>query len=132
MNVAWASGLFAGEGCVGVAVSRIKSGNYPYMLLQIGMYDERSIARFAETFGVNYGFVFLANRNRNFYRCNVRGRTAEKVFAKMWPFLKGTDKGDQILRVSEKLDVVDWVIGKRTDDRPQLQNQHRGRPKRES
>lgn len=62
-DVTWCAGLFVGEGCVGRTISRNSSGRFEYLILQIGMYDERSIKRFARTFGVRYFPLKLKNRS---------------------------------------------------------------------
>lgn len=111
-EVEWCAGLFCGEGCVGVSVSHKSQGDYSYLSLQIGMYDERSIRRFAKTFGVPYTTFFLPKQKHVFYKVMVRGRTAERILALLWPHIKETDKGDQTLRHAKFLGVEKWLIGK--------------------
>jgi hypothetical protein len=126
-DVAWAAGLFVGEGNVGRSISRTTSGTFEYIHIQIGMYDERAISQFATAVGVSYRKLFLKARSRFFYRVLVRGRTAERILASMWPYIEGTDKGDQALVYAKRLGVEDWITGYRTDARPQLNRIKRGR-----
>lgn len=93
------------------------------------MYDERAIRRFANVFSVPHHPLFLKARNRIFYKVLIRGRSAEKMIARMWPYIKDTDKGDQAMRYAKRLGVEDWITGARRGVRPQLQNQHRGKAK---
>jgi hypothetical protein len=126
-NIAWAAGIFTGEGCTGRVFCKNSSGVFEYLSLQIGMYDERSIARFATIFSASYRGLFLRTRQRWFYKVHLRGRPAERAIARMWPYLKGTDKGDQAYAAADRLGVADWITGKRRGERPQLQNVRRGR-----
>lgn len=61
-DLAFAVGLFAGEGSIGSQDSQNNGRRYTYLNLQIGMYDERSIARFAAVFGINYQGIKLPHR----------------------------------------------------------------------
>ena len=127
VDVAWAAGLVIGEGSVGRVRSTNASGTFEYIGLQLGMYDRRAIARFASTFGIVYLESYLKHRRHWFYKVYPRGRTAEKILSALWPHIRGTDKGDQLLRISEDLGLRSWVTGKRCGERSQLQRAIRGR-----
>ena len=118
MNAAWCAGMFIGKGCTCKITSRNSSGTFDYIHIQISMRDERAITLFAKHFGVNYRVIFVKAHGYDIYRVSATGRTAEKILAAMWPFVKGTDKGDQAERVARELEVFDWISGKRTDQRP--------------
>lgn len=126
-ELAWASGLLVGEGCVGTCVCRNSSGSFQYLSIQIGMYDERAISRFAAVFDVPYRKQLLVSRQRDFYKVQIRGRPAERAIARMWKYIHNTDKGDQALVAARKLGVEDWITGAATGVRPQLNRTQRGR-----
>lgn len=134
-ELAWAAGLFVGEGNVGITRSHKLQGWYEYLKLQLGMYDERAVQRFAEAICVSYSTYWLPKQEHWFYRASAVGRTAEKALATLWPYLEGTDKGDQVIQATRKLDegdaVLDWIINARMGNRPQRQNMKRGRFQRD-
>jgi hypothetical protein len=126
-DIAWAAGLFIGEGCVGISHSRKKVRTFHYLGLQLSMYDERAVARFARIFALNYQTHWLKRQKHYIYKVFPRGRTAEKILAAMWPHLRGTDKGDQAVAKASKLRILGWITGTKQGRRRQLQLAHRGR-----
>ena len=126
-DVAWCAGLFVGEGHAGRAITRGSSGVYEYISLILAMYDRRAVERFANVLGLNCHHLFNKLRQHDYWRVLVRGRTAERAFAVLWPFLSDTDKGDQILKQAERLGIQKWITGEETGVRPQLNNVKRGR-----
>jgi hypothetical protein len=114
LDAAWAAGLFAGEGYCGV----ITRGQRKYMNLQVGMLDERSVARFAAMFGMKMITLPLSyDRSRKLFRITASGRSAERILTVMWPFLEGTAKGDQVEAACRKVGVFAWVTGEATTPR---------------
>ena len=127
-QIAWAAGLFIGEGSVGSCLSKKNHISYEYLDLQISMMDERAIVRFAKIFHVNVIKLFLKLRGYYIYKVHTRGRTAERMVGQMWNHLRGTDKGDQAVRVCKRLRISDYVIGRKFGMvRAQRQNNKRGR-----
>jgi hypothetical protein len=128
LGVVWATGLFIGEGCVGSCLSKKNNINYEYLDLQISMMDERAMRRFGDLFNVTVMKMFLERRQYFIYKVQVRGKTAEQIIAEMWPYMEGTDKGDQVIRVCKRLGISDWVIGEKVGQiREQCHNIKRGR-----
>lgn len=125
-DVAWAAGLFTGEGNVGRSVAKRGSLTFEYLHVQMLMCDRRSITRFAKLFGLTPYKVFVKLRGYYAYRIAARARTAERVLALMWPYLKGTDKGDQAARFARRLRVYPWISGQKTGVRRQRQCHTRG------
>ena len=127
VGLAWASGLLVGEGSIGTVTSKNSSGVYEYLHIQISMYDERAIKRFADIFKLSYREIFLKQRQHLIYKATATGRTAENMLRDMWPFLEGTDKADQALLHARKIGVEAWITEKELGDRPQLTDKPRGR-----
>ena len=126
-DLAWAAGLFAGEGYCGLVRRR---GECRYLSLQVTMLDERCVERFGRIVGrPAYSWAYAVDRERRVFRVQAVGRTAEEILSKLWPFLKGTDKGDQIEAAARTLGVFGYING--TAKKPRLArdggNQWRGR-----
>ncbi|MGH7176513.1 MAG: hypothetical protein ACREJC_03945 [Tepidisphaeraceae bacterium] len=126
-ELAWAAGLFVGEGNVGRTYAHKPNRSYEYLHIQLGMRDQRSVSRFARVFGFSCRPIFLKKRGYDFFKVQVRGRNAERALALMWPYIEGTDKGDQTLRYASRLGLEDWITGEKTGNRPQLNLTKRGR-----
>lgn len=123
--IPWAAGLLVGEGSVGVSKSR----HHDYLAVQLSMMDERAVTLFAKACGtVPVQRYELKDRGYPMYKVMLRGRPAERAIAAMWPWIKGTDKGDQALRAARKLRLVNWITGKREGLRPENKTRRRGSP----
>lgn len=115
VDLAWAAGLFAGEGYCGA----IPRGKHKYLSAQVQMLDEQSIRRFAGIFGRSVAtFRLHYDESRFVYRVIAGGRPAEQMLAAMWPYLVGTAKGDQIQAAAEEVGVFGWIDGSATEERP--------------
>lgn len=118
-----AAWLFRGEGCITIA----HNGNGgAYLSCQLVMADRQSVADFAAVFGLrcsSYLYTYKGEVKR-FWRVGIAGKEAEKMLALMWPYLSGTDKGDQALRVAQQLGVEDWITGARCDERRDRRSDH--------
>lgn len=126
-DIAWCAGLFIGEGNVGRIASRTTSGTYEYLCLQISMYDWRSIEKFADILGLKSYSYHHKQRNCVCWKVCARGRTAEAALAVLWPFICGTDKGDQAMKYAKYLGVEKWITGESVGVRPQSNSIKRGR-----
>lgn len=108
---AWAGGLFVGEGTVGTVrrigngVAAAGYGHLWYVQFALQMCDERSVRAFGEVVGIStYGPYSPSQTSRQpYWRVTAAGGKAEEAVRTLWPWLKGTDKGDQAIRV---FDVV--------------------------
>lgn len=102
-ELAWAGGIFVGEGHV--STERRKT---PYLIFAISMNDHRSVMRFAETIayfiperynwkslGQSVSVTFPTYSGKVCARIHLGGRSAEGACRALWPWLEGTDKGDQ-------------------------------------
>lgn len=108
-ELAWAAGLFSGEGCAYVHAHAGRG--YAYAGFSIGMCDKRSIVRFREAILPYIGArvkssrvgVEINSRNRAvgepFHTVHLVGKPARSVLEALLLHLEGTDKGDQIVRV---------------------------------
>lgn len=103
-ELAWAAGLFAGEGCV--SIQRGKRLWNP--TLALGMYDERAVRRFAVAVASARPMKVakVANRvrpgvqNAGFtYIVRVGGQGVKSVVSLLAPYLEDSDKYDQAIRV---------------------------------
>jgi hypothetical protein len=113
-DLAWAAGLFAGEGSCIV----IRRKTRTYMFLSIQMLDERSVQRFASIFDKRVEtYPLYYDKSRRTYRVSGAGRTAEAILRVMWPYLEGTDKGDQVERVARECGVFAWIDGTAVEPR---------------
>jgi hypothetical protein len=126
-ELAWAAGLFVGEGCITVTRTYNSSGTYPYLRLDMRMYDERAVRRFIAATGANYHRTFSKQRQHVVHGAAAVGRSAERILATLWPYIADTEKGEQALSRARELGVEDWVTGVRTDARPQSNERRRGR-----
>ena len=123
-DLAWAAGLFVGEGYCG----NWQRGDYGNVAISIRMLDERSVTRFALMFDRRVrSWPLHYDRTRLGYQVDAIGKTAEAILARLWPFIEGTDKGDQVKRVCEQVGVMGWVDGTATSPRPRRRgNKPRG------
>lgn len=94
LELAWAAGLFDGEGNAGTHVSRTGplGREYLYLTLQIGMADRATLERFAAAVGHGtvkgpYHSSSYKPHHAPMYRWSVQGRKAEAVANKLLPFL---------------------------------------------
>ena len=51
-ELAWAAGLFDGEGTVGLRLNGVKQGQYRRIGLRVGMTDKDTVERFADVLGL--------------------------------------------------------------------------------
>lgn len=115
VEIAWAAGLFAGEGYCGA----IRRGKHKTVHLAVKMLDERSVQRFAALFGRSLRKMPLAyDKTRWCFEASADGRPAEEMLALMWPYLADTAKGDQIRAACHEVGVFAWVDGSATEPRP--------------
>lgn len=115
IEIAWAAGLFAGEGYCGA----IRRGKHKTVHLAVKMLDERSVHRFAALFGRSLRKMPLAyDKTRWCFEATADGRPAEEMLALMWPYLADTAKGDQIRAACHEVGVFAWVDGSATEPRP--------------
>lgn len=89
-NLAWAAGLFEGEGCITI------SGKPPHgrrVVLELGMTDEDVVRKFGAIMGVGHvgGPYHPRTRplhHKSHWRWTVTGgKQAQAVLAALWPFL---------------------------------------------
>ena len=111
IELAWACGLFAGEGCA--TTLKDKRAGRNYLVLTISMYDKRCLDRFAKAISPyvpgrktwkNQQGALVRSKGINkwgheVWVCRLAGDPAAAVAEVLLVFLKGTDKGDQIERV---------------------------------
>lgn len=106
-QVAWTAGLFCGEGNAGV-VRQTRPDGSPrlYVMLQVSMLDGRSLQKFADIWDRSvYSWPYHVDNSRLVYRVACSGRTAERILTTMYPYLRNTDKGEQIERVFAEVGV---------------------------
>lgn len=133
VDLAWAGGLFVGEGCVTIVQSGKKSGNYRYLKIDVRMYDEFCIRRFIEVTGAAYTLTKPKNRTRFVHCARAVGRSAERILGLLWPYLEGTEKQEQAVQKAAELDIdVEWINGKNRTERPQRKDLRRGRKPKEA
>ena len=101
-ETSWAAGLFVGEGCASLMrrKTRVRELEYPVLLLD--MLDERSVRRFALIFGLPFkslSYAWPGSPHTLRYRSQARGARAAAVFARLLPFLAGSEKEVQIRRI---------------------------------
>lgn len=61
------------------------------------MLDARAVAKFGKIVGrPSYSWPYHCDPTRKVYRIEASGRTAEAILAHLWPYLKDTEKADQI------------------------------------
>lgn len=89
IELAWAAGLFEGEGSIGVDRS---AGRYLYPRIQLSMCDEDTVRRFASVVG---GKVWGPYRHHladergwsSFWSWAKKGRPAALIIDQLWPWL---------------------------------------------
>lgn len=116
LELAWAAGLFAGEGCA--SLLRQQHRSYVYPALSLVMMDKRSVERFCQALapyagprrkGPISGLEVRSGKsshNKTVWQVRVAGESARNLFAVLLPLLEGTDKGDQIARVLREADAL--------------------------
>lgn len=89
-NLAWAAGLFEGEGCITLS-GKPPSGKR--VVLELGMTDEDVVKKFHAIVGVGHvGGPYHPSTRPNHHKPHWRwtvtgGRQAQAVLAALWPFL---------------------------------------------
>lgn len=87
-DVAYAAGLFDGEGCVYVVVTKTKKfGDYFYPMVLVDMTDEQPIRWLEGLFGGRVNIRDRAGRRRS-YRWNLTGDRAKGFLDIVSPYLK--------------------------------------------
>jgi hypothetical protein len=101
-EVAWAAGLFVGEGSVGITYWRPKrdSSVHAYPSFDLKMLDGRSVEAFCDAFGLNF-LVGPYKQERSIYRVTGAGTAAAEVLRAMYPCITDTRKGEQVRNVFE-------------------------------
>jgi hypothetical protein len=104
VKLAWAAGVFVGEGHVSV-----ENRTRKYLICAISMNDKRAMVKFARAVAPfvphRYNWRSLGQgvpitsatyaEGKETWRIHLGGRVAEAVIRGLWPYLKGTDKGTQ-------------------------------------
>lgn len=117
-DLAWAGGLFVGEGSV---FAQHRKGAKSYLTLALLMTDERTVERFRAI--VEPYVERMRQRSPNkitryqpkrpnsrlVYHYQLTGYPALSVARALHPHLTGTDKGDQLERVLEDLGLDLWA-----------------------
>ena len=84
------------------------------MNIELKMLDEQSVRRFAGVLGLTYYTEFYQD-HRMAYSARASGVQAVRAIEAMWPFLDGSDKADQVLRVLSESGWVRETSGFRLD-----------------
>lgn len=124
IELAWAAALFVGEGsCACHSKKRKDGGSHVY--IKLGMYDKRAVERFRsavepavlELTGNLHPYVSLHHLKpvrsgivKDLYTVDVGGRPALAILRSLWPYLKDTDKGDQILRALDNAKIPKELV----------------------
>lgn len=118
-DLAWAAGLFVGEGSCAPHARRRKDGT-GHVYIKLGMYDERGVERFRKaiepavlsTPGLVHKYVKLHCRKvvrsgveKEFYCVDLGGRPALAALRALWPHLSDTHKGDQIMAALDAVSI---------------------------
>jgi hypothetical protein len=100
-DLAWAAGLFEGEGCITVGY-RGKEYRYTLGQLTLSMKDEDVVRHFAEVIG--FGKVYLGGKsNEGMWRWAVtRFEHVQAIVAMFWPWL-GSRRRARAREVLERL-----------------------------
>ena len=101
LELAWAAGLFDGEGHTGVQKQKKQNKVYVYPLVQVVQADREVLDRFATAVGVGsvYGpFKAYGTQSKPTYHYRVTGKKARVVIDRLTPYL-GTVKRLQAQRV---------------------------------
>ena len=138
-QIAWAAGLFCGEGSTHLRTRKSRNGQKDYVTpcLSVPQSNREVLDRFQEVFGVGrvngpYSYPNGTSHAKNpVFRYSIDGgKTASEVLRLMWPYLS-TEKRNQAQIVLDK-----WEAGKigyegRTyyADKPKYQHDfHNNRP----
>lgn len=109
VNLAWAAGLFIGEG--NSTSHRPRGDGLRHPIVQIGMNDMAAVLKFAAIMGPyaegrtrGYSDVpFIRGREygvgKTHYTYRVSGNVAARVLSALLPYLEGTEKGAQAKEV---------------------------------
>lgn len=114
-ELVWAAGLMVGDGTT--HLRKNSGGRAPCAALAVAMQDERAVARFARAItpylplrAVSGGWskqdlpppsakVFKKSNGKTYYQCMLTGNRAVAAAQALYPWLQGTDKGDQMRKV---------------------------------
>jgi len=120
-EIAWAAGLFEGEGCIALDTYWTSSKRRHRLALSLGMTDEDVVTRFVQIVGV--GRVRLQNRDngwvqphwRDQYLWEIGGRKdCLRIAAMFLPYL-GTRRRKKLVECLSAMDTVDLRSGKQAD-----------------
>lgn len=112
-QLAWAAGLFEGEGCISVGGSRSRRGgrNRTYMLLSLKMTDEDVVRHFAEVVGHGRVNGPYSTKNKQAWTWYWMGDTAAVWAAKYLVPLLGQRRqarfADALEEVAESVSLAD-------------------------
>jgi hypothetical protein len=97
--LAWAAGLFCGEGSIGLVRSwkPCKTAYHLYLKLQLGMCDKGSVEKFSLSVGVPI-HQHTIKSGKMFYKAAGTGETALRAMMLMAPYMLHTDKYEQFSR----------------------------------
>lgn len=112
-DLVWCAGLFVGEGCTYLHRGR-------YLTIKISMHDMRAVMRFFQTTQpfllptrgtrpsnprvIMEPYTYHGEPKTN-YTVRYGGNPALGVARALFPYLEGTDKGDQMVRVAREAGV---------------------------
>lgn len=101
IDVAWASGLFDGEGTAGVAPRGKRYPHLAYLRLRVAQsHDTEVLERWRDAFDLGVA-INGPYTEKERYEISVCGGTAERVADEMMPYLS-TPKREQIARARAK------------------------------
>lgn len=100
VDLAWAGGLFCGEGTT--SVLKAKRDKWSYLRMSVAQKDRRVLDKFCSI--VKAGKVY-AHKNRSMHSWDCyRQDQVYKVLEKLWPFLS-EEKQEQANKAKEKVSI---------------------------
>lgn len=107
-DLSWVAGLIIGEGCWTHTSAR-GAGGWRYLCFQLSMYDGRAVKKMARILK-HHGLVAKVAKHPPhekkqgicYHKIHLAGKKAEQLAELVFPMIRDTDKGDQLIEVLEQ------------------------------